>query len=83
MNKLKIIQQSAGTFLLSGLLNQHTIPDLWLQRATLTAANNALTIDLGEITHSDSAGLGFLTCLQSEAHKSNYQLTFINIPNRA
>jgi len=80
MSEFEIIKESAGTFLINGVLNQKTVSGLWQQKKMFIAEKNQLTIDLASITHSDSAGLAFLTCLKSEAVKSGYELSFINIP---
>ena len=82
MAKFKIIQSSAGRFSLTGILDQKTVPKLWQKRNKLIAEDDNLILDLAGITHSDSAGLAFLTCLQSEVMESQQQLTFINIPNQ-
>jgi len=80
MNDFEIIKESAGTFLINGVLNQKTVSELWQQKKIFLAEKDQLTIDLASITHSDSAGLAFLTCLKSEAVKSGHKLSFINIP---
>ena len=81
MNNIQLVKKSEGQFLLSGVLDQKTIPDVWLTRKQLKSDKH-LVIDLAELTHSDSAGLAFLTCLQSDAIKSQQSLLFINIPHQ-
>jgi len=80
MSDFKIIKETDGTFLIKGLLNQTTVSDLWKQKELFVADNDQLVIDLASVTHSDSSGLAFLTCLKSEAVKSKQQLSLINIP---
>ena len=80
MSEFEIIKGSAGTFQINGVLNQKTVSSLWQQKKIFIAEKEQLTIDLSLITHIDSAGLAFLTCLKSEAIKSGHELSFINIP---
>ena len=81
MSEIELIKSAEGQFLLSGILDQKTVPKVWLQRAKLRSDKN-LVIDLTGITHSDSAGLAFLTCIQNDAIKSQQSLSFINIPHQ-
>ncbi len=81
MNEVELVKSSEGQFLLSGILDQNTVPEVWQQRAQLKSDKN-LVIDLVGITHSDSAGLAFLTCLKSDAIKSQQSLSFTNIPHQ-
>ncbi len=80
MSEFEIIKESAGTFLIKGLLSQKTVSGLWQQKELFIADKGQLIIDLASVTHSDSSGLAFLTCLKSEAVKSKEELSFINIP---
>ena len=82
MTDIEIKQSSSGHFIFAGVLDQKTVPKIWLQRNILKAENDNIVIDLAEVSHSDSAGLAFLTCLQSEAITAKQQLSFINIPQQ-
>jgi len=81
MNEIELTKSTEGQFLLSGILDQKTVPIVWQRKAQLKSDKN-LVIDLAGITHSDSAGLAFLTCIQSDAMKSQQSLSFINIPHQ-
>ncbi|MCP3672896.1 MAG: STAS domain-containing protein [Gammaproteobacteria bacterium] len=81
MTEIVIIKSAEGQFQLSGILDQKTVSKVWPQRAQLKS-DKKLVIDLAGVTHSDSAGLAFLTCIQSDAIKSQQSLSFINIPHQ-
>ena len=82
MSKFEQVENSNGKFLLSGSLDQKTVSKLWQQKNILVANDNKIVIDLSTIKHSDSAGLALLVCLQSNAKQSQYQLSYINIPQQ-
>ena len=82
MNSYELKKISAGNFLLSGVINKKTVSELWKNRQVLQANNDAISIDLTNITHSDSAGLALLICLQKEAVQSKIQITFVQIPDQ-
>ena len=82
MSKFEQVENSNGKFLLSGSLDQKTVSKLWQQKNILVANDNKIVIDLSTIKHSDSAGLALLVCLQSNARQSQYQLSYINIPQQ-
>jgi len=45
------------------------------------STSDALTIDLGKISHADTAGLAWLLLLLETASKLNRQLSFAHIPD--
>ncbi|RLA04329.1 MAG: anti-sigma B factor antagonist [Gammaproteobacteria bacterium] len=80
MNNYQLIQSDQGQYQLTGVLTKQTVTRLWQQRNELIAKENNLIIDLAGVTHSDSAGLALLTCLQKEAIHAKQSLSFINYP---
>ncbi len=82
MSNIKIIENAEGHFQLQGKLDHNTVSKLWHQRKKLISDKEQLVIDLTSITHSDSSGLAFLTCLLSEVLKSNKLLVYVNIPEQ-
>jgi phospholipid transport system transporter-binding protein len=78
----KMIQQSPGCYAFHGIIDKTSVATIWEQRKSLQPENNTLLIDLENITHSDSAGLALLTCLQGESNKSKQNISFLNIPKQ-
>ena len=82
MNNQENQKKSSIQYKLTGVLDQKTVPELWQQRNKTYPLNGNNVIDLTSVSHCDSAGLAFLTCLQSEAIASKQLLSFINIPQQ-
>jgi len=82
MSKFEIVKRSAGKYELVGMLDQKTVSSVWQHRSKLVPENGQMLVDLASVTHSDSSGLALLTCIQSEANKTGYTLSFTNIPEQ-
>ena len=82
MTQGKLIQESNVDFKLSGDIDQNTVPDIWEQRKILNTNQDRLTIDLSKVSHTDSAGVALLSCLQKEAIERKQNLLFVNIPHQ-
>ena len=82
MNKSGLTQNSSVDFILSGVIDQNTVPDIWKQREILNSKQNKIIIDLSTVSHSDSAGIALLTCLQKEATERRQNIQFVNIPDQ-
>jgi phospholipid transport system transporter-binding protein len=82
MTKSELTQNSSLDFTLSGIIDQTTVPDIWKQRKILSSKQNKITIDLSNVSHSDSAGIALLICLQKEATERQQNIQFINVPDQ-
>ena len=82
MNSFEFTKQLNGQFILSGIINKKTVSKIWAKRKLLQTKEGQITVDLKDITQSDSAALALLICLKKEAHNSKSLLSFINIPEQ-
>jgi phospholipid transport system transporter-binding protein len=82
MSNVELSKQSDGQFSLTGTLSKKTASSLWAKRSQFTPLGHNITIDLGAITKSDSAGLALLICLKKEALKTKTEMFFTNIPEQ-
>ena len=82
MSSFELTKQLNGQFILSGIINKNTATRIWAKRKQLQPKDGSITIDLKDITESDSAGLALLICLKKQAHDSKSLLSFTNIPEQ-
>jgi len=78
-----IHQDANGSFQLEGALSYANVSSVYKKTAGFFKKNRThIQIDLGGITHSDSAGVALLVEWLSEARDNNQILKFINIPKQ-
>lgn len=79
----RIEKQGEGKFLISGLLEFATATQLARQGNELfKIEGDALVLDLGGVTRSDSAGLALLIEWRRVAEQRKQTLSFSNIPQQ-
>jgi len=73
-----------GKFSLSGELIFASVPDLWRkgERRLFTNTTNSVVLDLGEVIHSDSAGLALMVEWLRQSEIRNTIIEFQNIPKQ-
>lgn len=70
-----------GSYLVSGTLTFATVPRVYKETSDLFAGTTlALTLDLGAVRHTDSAGLALLVEWMRQAKQKDKTITFQNIP---
>ncbi len=74
----QVTVENANSWLLSGELNFTTVKNLLTELTRKITKSKELTIDLSEVTNTDSAGLVLLI----ELLRLNPAITFCNIPDR-
>jgi len=70
------------TFAVSGDLSFDSAPDLWRAGLALLDGRRALTLDLDEVTRTDSAGLALLVEWMREARRRDIRIRFRNLPEQ-
>nr|VFJ77139.1 MAG: phospholipid transport system transporter-binding protein [Candidatus Kentron sp. FW] len=72
-----------GNFSLSGELTFISVPNLWRKSEHPAAnTNGKVVLDLGEVTHSDSAGLALMVAWLRQSRDQNATIMFRNIPQQ-
>jgi phospholipid transport system transporter-binding protein len=71
-----------GRFVLHGELSFNTVPGLLASTRNLVGEIREVTIDLGGVEHSDSAGVALLIEWLREVRCAGYTVTFVNIPSQ-
>ena len=69
-----------GRLEIRGELSFASVPALWGACRTRCLAGDAIDVDLGRVSRSDSAGLALLIEWLREAQRSGASLRFFNIP---
>lgn len=80
MSAGQLQRQSAGRFSLQGELSFDTVPALVAAGEQLFADGDAVSVDLGEVGRSDSAGLALLVSWIRLARRRQKTLEFHHIP---
>ena len=69
-----------GRVRLCGQLDVESVPALSEQVRQLAAGGGELDVDLGGITHADSAGVALLVEWYRQARQHGQNLRFVNLP---
>ena len=72
----------AGHFLVIGILNFDTVPQLNLRGRQLIAASPKPIFDLRTVTRSDNAGLALIISWIRYAKQINKAVRFLNVPQQ-
>jgi phospholipid transport system transporter-binding protein len=78
-DKARIERQGEGSFLLCGELNFATVPALLRAGDSLFEGRESVTLDLKNVSRSDSAGLALLVEWTRQAREHGATLEFRNI----
>ncbi|MFA6163794.1 MAG: STAS domain-containing protein [Methylobacter sp.] len=82
MSKLNIIDQGAGHFVVDGDLTFSTIDKQSVKSFSFLKAAKEITIDLGRVSCTDSAGLALMIEWIKYTRHNKTQLRFKNIPDQ-
>ena len=87
MNEPKIEVNADGSFAIIGELNHQSVPSVLKTSSNMffsnnTSNNNNLSIDLKQVSRSDSAGVALLIEWMRQAKKNNKAIRFNNIPEQ-
>jgi phospholipid transport system transporter-binding protein len=82
VTKLSIIDQGAGHFIIDGELTFTTIDKQTVKSFAFLSTAKHITIDLGRVTSTDSAGLALMIEWIKYTRHHRIQITFKNIPEQ-
>ena len=82
MSKVEIKKSPSGSIEIVGELNHDNVMALAHDASGIFASERDLYIDLGGISHTDSAGIALLVEWLSEARHHNQEIHFINVPEQ-
>ncbi len=82
MSKLNIVKQDVGYFVIDGDLTFATIDKQTLKSFSFLKAAKEITIDLGRVSSTDSAGLALMIEWIKYSRHNRTQLNFKNIPEQ-
>ncbi|MDD5322504.1 MAG: STAS domain-containing protein [Methylococcales bacterium] len=82
MTKLNIIDQGAGYFIVDGDLTFSTIDKQTVKSFSFLKASKHITIDLGRVSCTDSAGLALMIEWIKYTRHNRAHITFKNIPEQ-
>lgn len=82
MDLINLHEQNPGHFLLEGELTFSTIDKNTLKKFSFLKEPNAITLDLGQITSTDSAGLALIIEWLKIAHDNQTALHLVNMPEQ-
>ena len=82
MTKLSIIDQGAGHFIIDGDLTFSTIDKQTVKAVAFLNASKHITLDLGRVACTDSAGLALMIEWIKYTRQHRTQITFKNIPEQ-
>lgn len=82
MSQLNIIKQSNGHFVIDGDLTFATIDKQTLKSFSFLKTAKEITIDLGRVSCTDSAGLALMIEWIKYSRHNRTQLSFKNIPEQ-
>jgi phospholipid transport system transporter-binding protein len=82
VTKLSIIDQGAGHFIIDGDLTFFTIDKQTVRTVDFLTKSKHITIDLGRVGCSDSAGLALMIEWIKYTRHHRAQITFKNIPEQ-
>jgi len=82
VTKLSIIDQGAGHFIIDGDLTFSTIDKQTVKSFAFLNAAKPVTIDLGRVVCTDSAGLALMIEWIKYTRHHRIQITFKNIPEQ-
>ncbi len=82
MSRLTIVDQGAGHFVVDGDLTFATIDKRTVKALTFLTAYKTITIDLGQVDNTDSAGLALMIEWIKYCRTKRTSLRFSNVPKQ-
>lgn len=80
----KINTNENGYYAIEGELNNQTVPNISQELLKLISSvkDKNLTVDLAQVSRSDSAGVALLVEVMQQAKQANLKLQFSNLPSQ-
>lgn len=75
------LKVNEGTLILEGCLDFNNVVAVWEKSLKLLLSVPEITIDLEQLSHSDSSGLALLVAWLRMARTQKKKLIFLNIPS--
>ena len=82
MSNAQITPGKNGEFLVSGIMDFETIPDLWKQSQSMFLTDGAITVDFRQVEHSNSAGLALIIEWIRFAQFKKRRFNLVNLPSQ-
>lgn len=82
MSEAAIHTDGSGRLQVSGELSLRTVPHLLAPARELIDSRERVDIDLGGVSHADSAGVALLVEWMREARQAGKEIRFLNIPRQ-
>ena len=82
MSKVDIIDRGSGVFVIDGDLTFSTIDKKTVKSFDFLKSADSITLDLSQVSSTDSAGLALLIEWIKYAHINQIELKFKNIPEQ-
>ena len=82
MSSAQITPGEKGEFLVSGIMDFETIPDLLKQSQALFNTNGDITVDFRQVEHSNSAGLALIIEWIRLAQTKKLSFHLVNLPSQ-
>lgn len=82
MTAFEFIKQDEQNFFVKGDLTLASLTKKKFKSTTLLNITNEITIDLSDVSSTDSAGLALLIEWIKQSKQANFNLTFKNIPQQ-
>ncbi len=83
MSKTKLQKNSNNHYELIGRLDAESVPNLLRQTESFNPSENeSVVINLSAVTHSSSVGIALLLEWQRQANTSQFEIQFINMPEK-
>ncbi len=80
MEECEISRTDEQNYSIAGVLNFDTVPEILKKSDTLIPSSKDISIDLGQVSDANSAGMALLIEWKSLALSKGYDVTFLNIP---
>lgn len=74
------VEREGDTLRVRGELNFASVADLWRTTGPLFATDPPARVDLGGVSHANSAGVALLVDWLSQANHRQQELVFLNVP---
>lgn len=78
--KARIERRDTRSYGISGEMTFDSVAELWRDSGVIFAGDSVVQIDLGDVTHTDSAGLALLVEWLREAVRRGVRVEFSNLP---
>jgi phospholipid transport system transporter-binding protein len=81
MTDATLVASGAGRWMIQGTLDFSTVPAVWHELEKLVKTGGELTVSLGGVTQTNSAGLVMLVEARDQARRSGCRLNLVELPS--